>query len=55
MYIVIFEDGDIRRATTLLQADFDSADEGLIDILDVSGEIPFHYVNGKWLKLKEIN
>lgn len=49
MFLVIFEDGAIRKAEEVSQDDVRSADDGLLDLIDISRpDDPRRYVEGGW-------
>lgn len=48
MYLIIFEDGDMKKAATVSDEDKRSADDGYIDIIDLHAENPTRRVNGEW-------
>ena len=49
MYLFIFEDGSVSSAEDMTEEDFVSADEGLLDIIDVSDPSNLkQYLNGQW-------
>jgi hypothetical protein len=54
MFLVIFEDGEIKVARKLEQADFDAADNGLFDIIriDDKGCMPKRFIDGEWQEVK---
>ena len=56
LYILIFEDGEIWCAKELSQDDFNSADDGILDILriDEPGTVPKQYANDAWHEIKLI-
>lgn len=54
MYIYIFEDGTVNKTKTLSDGDLSSADDGFIDIIDISNPIePKTYYSGQWHDLEE--
>jgi len=54
MYLIILEDSEIRRADTISDDDLAACDNGLIDIVDLGGEMPKDYYNGKWNDIADI-
>lgn len=54
MYILIFEDGAIRRTETVEADVLAAADDSYCDILDVSGEVPLQYVGGEWTEVAQV-
>lgn len=55
MFIVIFEDGQIKRVSTLLPEDYAASDDGLLDIIDI-GELqePKQWYDNSWNEIEEI-
>jgi len=55
MYIFIFEDGSFRKGESILDGDLDAVENGILEIIDISGE-PKHYSgNGVWQDLESTN
>jgi len=52
MYVYIFEDGQIKTASTFDDDDMASCDMGVIDVIDISGEKPKQYHNNNWHDLE---
>ena len=48
MYLYIFEDGEVKKATTISKEDKESCDMGILDIIDISGDEPKQYYEGEW-------
>lgn len=48
MYLIIHEDGNLETALTLTDGDFKAVDDGIIDIVDVTGLQPVVYHDGSW-------
>ena len=48
MYLLITEDGEIQKSVSLHDDDKMMADAGLLDVIDVTGEQPFQYLEGDW-------
>ena len=51
MYLLIHEDGSLQTATELAEDVFKAADDGYIDVVDVTGEVPFQYLRNEWHKI----
>jgi hypothetical protein len=52
MYLFIFEDGEVKKATTFCQEDMDSCDAGILDVIDLHVENPKQYYDGQWYEIK---
>ena len=53
MFVVIFEDGDMRLAYSVDDSLLESADDGVVDLLDVSvADSPRCYYKGEWHELE---
>lgn len=52
MYILISEDGEVFKCEKLTEDDFNAADGGILNIIDVSGD-PDEYYDGKWTGVKQ--
>jgi len=48
MYLIILEDSEIGKVSTLEDGDLEACEAGLIDIVDLSGEMPREYYAGEW-------
>ena len=48
MYLIITEDGQILSSATASESDKESADMGLIDLIDLDGPEPMQYLDGVW-------
>jgi len=49
MYLIIFEDGNSVLVPQISDADKRAADEGVIDLFDVSvADSPTRYINSQW-------
>jgi len=53
MYLIIFEDGGLGTVKEINDNLLDSADDGLIDIVDIGVEIPLQYFDGEWIEIEE--
>ena len=51
MYLLIYEDNSLQTAVELDEDTFKAADEGYIDIVDITGETPFQYYQKGWHKI----
>jgi hypothetical protein len=54
MYIIIFEDGTIRRTETVEADVLSAADDNYCDVLDVTPDVPLQYVQGEWKELPSV-
>ena len=54
MYIYIFEDGEIRKGTIFDEEEAKACDGGFLDIIDISGDEPKMYYDGKWNDIEKI-
>ena len=54
MYLVIFEDGSIKRTDTISPEDYISVDDGYLQIIDIVGDIPMEYYKGEWTEIQQI-
>jgi len=52
MYVYIFEDGTTRSGTTFDEGDKEACDAGILEVLDVTGEVPLTWYKGEWHKLE---
>lgn len=55
MFLFIFEDGLIKKATVICDGDKSCADDGIIDLIDISGDEPKQYYDGEWHDLESAN
>ncbi len=55
MYLLIYEDGSLQTATTLADDVFAAADDGYVDVIDVSGDAPLQYHQDEWHKINSID
>jgi len=54
MYLLIHEDGSLQTAEKLEEDIFKSADDGYVDIIDVSNKEPLQYYENEWHKIDNI-
>ena len=54
MYILIFEDGSLKQASSVDEGDLYAADEGLLDIVDITKDMPRQYYGGEWHLLEDV-
>jgi hypothetical protein len=53
MYLIIFEDSDSVLVPKISDADKRAADEGIINLFDVSvADSPIQYINSQWENIK---
>ena len=55
MYIYLFEDGEIRKGTIFNDSESEACDDGILDVIDISGDIPKQYLSGKWHDIDSID
>lgn len=56
MYLMIHESGDMVRIKELTENDISAADDGLVDLLDVSeADNPKRYDEGEWHELEIVS
>lgn len=56
MFLLIFEDGEVKRADAVGEDDKQSADDGYIDLIDISDPTsPKRFISGEWLEVEDIN
>lgn len=48
MYLYIFEDGEVKKATTVSDNDKNCVDAGILDIIEIGGDDPKQYLGGEW-------
>lgn len=48
MYLYIFEDGEVKKATSFSDDDRTSCDMGILDVIDLHAENPKQYIDGEW-------
>ena len=48
MFLVIYEDGSIETADDIKDDTFEAADNGYVDIINISNAIPTQYGDGEW-------
>lgn len=55
MFIFIFEDNEVMKTDNVTQEDKDSADDGILEIIDISNnENPKTYFENEWHEIEEI-
>jgi len=55
MYLLIFEDGEMKSAENVTEDDLRGADDGLLDIVDISEPFtPSRYQNGQWIEVEDV-
>jgi len=52
MYLLIFEDMTIKQTNEVSKNDFEAVNEGVLSIIDISGDDALEYNNGDWTKVK---
>ncbi|WP_238938739.1 hypothetical protein, partial [Pseudomonas typographi] len=56
MYLMIFEDGEIKSAEEVGIDDTQAADDGLLDLIDISDPFnPTRYLGGEWKSVEDVN
>ncbi|MBD1602519.1 hypothetical protein [Pseudomonas typographi] len=56
MYLMIFEDGEIKSAEEVGIDDTQAADDGLLDLIDISDPFnPTRYWGGEWKSVEDVN
>ncbi|MGF6595096.1 hypothetical protein [Pseudomonas sp. 2835] len=56
MYLLIFEDGEMKSAEDVTDDELRGADDGLLDIVDISEPFtPTRYVGGQWVDVEGVN
>jgi hypothetical protein len=54
IYLVIFEDGEVRKTSMLQDEDLQSCDDGVLDVIDITNpKDPVNYVNGMWVTVPD--
>lgn len=48
MYLILFEDYTVKRKLSITDDDKKACDEGVIDIIDIGGDVPKSYYKGNW-------
>lgn len=51
MYLLIFEDGSIKKARTVSGEDLRAVDDGILQIVVLEASGPKEYVDGEWLSV----
>jgi len=54
MYLFIFEDGEVKKYDKVCQGDFDEADAGILDVIDVSADEPLQYHDCGWHEIESV-
>jgi len=54
MYLFIFEDGSLAKSLTVDDEDYKSADEGYLDIINVTNDQPVQYHDGDWHGINDV-
>ena len=52
MYLVIFEDGTVKRTDNISEEDYISVDDGYLQIIDIVGDVPMEYGEGEWTEIE---
>ncbi|WP_161893236.1 hypothetical protein [Pseudomonas juntendi] len=56
MFLMIFEDGEIKTAEEVSDSDLDAADDGILDILDISEAFSVkRRMDGDWVDVDDVN
>ncbi|MGY4817999.1 hypothetical protein ACVNP3_18880 [Pseudomonas chlororaphis subsp. piscium] len=56
MYLIIFEGGDMKSAEDVSEDDLRGADDGLVDIVDISEPFtPMRYLSGEWIEVESVD
>jgi hypothetical protein len=56
MYLMIFEDGEIKTAEEVDEDDIQAADDGCLDIIDISEPFtPKRRFNSDWVEIESID
>lgn len=56
MFLMIFEDGEIKSAEDVSDDDLQAADDGVLDIMDVSEPFtPKRRFDGDWVEVESVN
>jgi len=48
MYLYIFEDGEVKTASSFCDTDKESVDAGAIVVIDIESKPPMNYYDGEW-------
>lgn len=54
MYILIFENGEVKQADNICDGDLRSSDADMLTIIDITDAMPTEYHDGKWHPLDDI-
>lgn len=52
MFLLILEDGEIMKIFSVSDDEKQAADDGMCDIIDISGPEPLCYYKGEWNEIK---
>jgi hypothetical protein len=56
MYLMIFEDGEMKSAESVGSDDLDAADSGVVDLVDTTDPFrPLRYFNSEWVEIEDVN
>jgi hypothetical protein len=56
MFLIIFEDGEVKRAAHLSEGDEQSAEDGYLDLIDISDPTsPKRFISGEWGEVEELD
>lgn len=47
-FIYVFEDGEIKKSTMFSDDEAEACDAGILDAVDISGDEPKMFFDGKW-------
>jgi hypothetical protein len=55
MFLIIFEDGEVKRADAVGEDDKQSADDGYIDLIDITDpSVPKRFISGAWSDIEDL-
>jgi hypothetical protein len=54
MYILIFEDGTIKKAEEISDGTIGACIDGYVDILNISSNPPTQYCDGEWTEITNV-
>jgi hypothetical protein len=52
MYLIILEDGEIRKTNEIEDDTYQNCDDGVCDLIDISGKEPLGYFQGEWVEIQ---
>lgn len=56
MYLMIFEDGEMKSVEEVGSDDLNAADSGCIDLVDITDpHNPTRYISGEWLAVEDLD